>query len=132
MSTDIAVGPALDVGVAIKCGVKGRIIPLLMSDGTTKPHFGIEQEIEGSIATRFVRWSPSTDLNHAFMAAEKALRKEYGADWWQWFEFGLAVSTTDPNDVCWRADFRGTSNMCFGTTPAEAICRAILAMDGAK
>jgi hypothetical protein len=109
----IPVGPELDAAVA-------RAV------GYDLPSY---QDGRCSACDREYGWRPSIDLNAAFEAAEKALRSEYGDDWWHWFDLGLA---TGINGVEWRCTFIDRTAQVFCSTPAEAICRAILALKGAE
>ena len=90
-----------------------------------------------SFPARGVLFSPSTDLNAAFEAAEKAglfpgWFVDKGADgtWvvgrvWYCYEEDVDEDDDDENEVGWNYESLDGSEHA---TPAEAICRAILAL----
>jgi hypothetical protein len=66
-------------------------------------------------------FKPSTDLNDAFYAAEKVAANEYG----EW-----ALSTyIGVSERGWTCSLRDDSERAFATTPALAICAAILKVE---
>jgi hypothetical protein len=108
----IPVGPELDAAVA-------RAV------GYDLPSY---QDGRCSACDREYGWRPSIDLNAAFEAADKAglfdnvnrrFSKEGGREG-GWVVAEIVSMAGDEMDIA------------FGSTPAEAICRAILALKGAE
>ena len=117
MSVELEAGPELDAAVAKAIGIEGE-----MYDG----------EFFVRLPGRMFRseWRPSTDLNAAFEAAEKAEL------------FGIETHPRDPYKHLsldfvvgmWRMGYLSANcaqeTLAHATTPAVAICRAILKLKG--
>lgn len=105
MSTEISVGPALDVGVAIKCGRKAEFY----------------ESGRCSACDQSYAWSPSTNADAAFEAAAMV----------GLFKNGIVLFCHDGTWHVSASPYVGHA-IGSGATPAEAICRAILKMGDAQ
>jgi hypothetical protein len=110
----IPVGPELDLAVAKACGIEATIRDVCCDHGYYPKSCGTERDL----------FDPSTNIETAFEAAEKAglfdnvnrrLSKEGGREG-GWVVVEIVNMAGDEMDIA------------FGSTPAEAISRAILAL----
>ena len=123
--TELPVGPQLDAAVAKACGIEGYICDMrkvFLASGT--PPAWVSEWLTSTIP--LWRFAPSTDLNAAFEAAEKAgLFPDYFLwckevdDVKTWYVRGFGSGRAGGHVF-------GREIACDCTTPAEAICRAIL------
>ena len=108
--SDLAPGPEMDAAVARAVDLAG--MSMLAVGG------GNDFYLLASIGYR--RWSPSTDLNAAFEAAEKAGLFDPSVGF---------LCKGRVNEWCYLTN-AGVPATAWGATTAEAICRAILALKG--
>ena len=133
MTIEIKPGPELDRAVAEAIGlqVEEYYLPsfcaVFLPDGKTADEFGAKG-VAASLDSgeRPVHWAPSTDLDAAFSAAEVVGLFGDG---------GACFSDKARHDnsgwmFCWGNESDGTGDCVVESTPALAICAAILKLKG--
>ncbi len=118
MTTQIPVGPELDAAVAKACGWTPKVMDAGFGKGV---HCVLTDESIPKGLWNLGFFEPSTNLNAAFEAAEKAgLFRRYSLgqcdDGWHVYLWDSMPYTDLSLAVC--------------ATPAEAICRAIVSLKG--
>lgn len=131
MNSELRLGPELDLAVAKACAMPD-CVGIYSVDGSGRL-VGVGVEIAPGKHARY--WRPSTDLNDAFEAAERvglfdfwSLEKDAEESLWTlgriWYCYS-EEDCMDGDEVGWNYEsLDGIGPGC--STPAEAICRAIL------
>jgi hypothetical protein len=134
MSNELEAGPELDAAVARAIGVPSHWFHdnAVMCGCFDRDHFFRPRNERHSLNGIEVQWSPSTDLNAAFEAAEKCGLFVYDPNdesepflWFDRTRNAWCVSKYESGTHLIESWPSGA-----GTTPAVAICRAILKLKG--
>jgi hypothetical protein len=123
---EIKPGPELDWAVAEAVGAKPRIgkdrrsVVVAIEDGRIMRHLAIPTDPDAACNGAFVPFSPSTDLNAAFQAAESIGLFDYEIP----PGYRLSLFRSDANT--WSVSRPGMIADAFTPALALAICAAIL------